>query len=366
MARKVSRDQVLAYRMRVQQLDRASGGTLADTSILDIGVQDTGPDGGLWALANRGVDTGAIGDELATVWTLRGAPHTYRRADLPSVAAATAPLSEADAGKRIFDAQKTLKAAGIGSIEALDTIATQMRAILTKPMVKGEVSTELTRRLDEPYVRFCRPCNAVHAYEMTFRLGALRGGIELQASTSPPVMQRIIGFKRAKAPDPAHDVVRSYLHLLGPATQRQVAAYVDAPLKDIKAHWPEDAVEVACDGETRWTLAGDEEALFQATAPDSTRLLGPFDLFLQLKDRELLVDDPKRAKALWPVLGRPGAVLHRDELLGLWRPRQSGRKLTVAVELWGSASAAVRAAIEAEAARLAGFRGTRFAGVTHN
>jgi hypothetical protein len=65
------------------------------------------------------------------------------------------------------------------------------------------------------------------------------------------------------------------------------------------------------------------------------------------------------------VLGRPGAVLHKGELLGLWRPRQSGRKLTVAVELWGSASAATRAAIEGEAARLAGFRGAELAGVTY-
>ena len=60
-----------------------------------------------------------------------------------------------------------------------------------------------------------------------------------------------------------------------------------------------------------------------------TRLLGPFDLFLQARDRSLLVDDPAHAKALWPTLGRPGAVLDRGELVGTWRPRKSGSALTV-------------------------------------
>lgn len=81
----VDRRQVLGFRVRAQQLDREHG-TPDDTAILDIGVQDTGPDGGLWALTLRGVDVAALPpDCLATVWTLRGAPHLYRRVDLAGV-----------------------------------------------------------------------------------------------------------------------------------------------------------------------------------------------------------------------------------------------------------------------------------------
>lgn len=74
----VTRRQVLGFRVRAQQLDR-DGGTLAETAVLDIGVQDTGTDGALWALAIRRLPDPPL-DDLTTVWTLRGAPHVYRRA----------------------------------------------------------------------------------------------------------------------------------------------------------------------------------------------------------------------------------------------------------------------------------------------
>lgn len=362
MGNTMDRAAVLRLRVRAQQLDHPPEAPLKldDVAILDIGVQDTGPDGGLWALALRGVDvSGLPEDDLALAWTLRGAPHLYRRRDLAMVATAVQPYSEADAAKRIFDAAKPLREAGIGILDALDTVATEMRRIVTKPMVKGDVSTRLTARLDKPYLRFCRACNAIHSYELTFRLAALRGGLELQPGTSPPVLQRIPGFRPAANPDERFDVVRAYLRLLGPATVKQVAEYVDAPVKEVKARWPADAVEVRVDGETRWML-GD------ATDPDgvsTTRLLGPFDLFLQARDRSTLVPDPARAKALWPVLGRPGAVLVDGEIVGMWRPRQSGSKLTVRVEAWSRVSGPVRRRIGEEAERLAAFRDSTLIGV---
>jgi hypothetical protein len=356
VAIEVTRRQALDLRLRAQQLDRDAG-TVADTAVLDIGVQDTGADGALWALTVRGAP-GPPPDELATVWTIRGAPHVYRRADLPAVAAATAPFSDADAGKRIYDASQPLKSAGIPNLAALDAVAGAMRSIVTAPMVKGEMSTRLAAVMGEPYLRYCGVCQAIHLYEMPFRLAALRAGLELEAGTSPPVLRPVPGLAPAAEVPDRLDVVRAYLHLLGPATPQHVAGYLDAPVKDVKAHWPADAAEVSVDGERRWLLAGDLDRLDDAPA-SVTRLLAPFDLYLQARDRSLLVDDAGRAKDLWRTLGRPGAVLHGGEIIGTWRARKAGAALTVSVDVWTPVTPTERTAISEQAERLAAFRGVR-------
>lgn len=361
----VAREQVLRYRMHAQQLDRLRSRDLLDLAVLDIGVQDTGPDRAGWALANRGVDPAELADpsrQLVLAWTLRGAPHYYRRHEVAAAAAATAPFSEADAAKRIFDAARPLRAAGISPLQALDVVGTAMREILETPMTKGELSRQLTARLPEPYVRYCRGCKATHSYEQTFRLAALQAGLEMQPGTSPPVLQRIERWSGpAKRVPSSLDVVRAYLHLLGPATPRMVAAYVDAPVKEIKARWPGDVVEVDVDGEPHWILADDLSALESAdTDAVDLLLLSPFDLFLQARDRELLVPDADRRKELWVLLGRPGAILRGGEIVGTWRPRAAGNKLSLRINTW---TRVPHDALTEQAKRLAAYRGVAFAGL---
>ena len=360
----IAREQVLRYRLRAQQLEGEGSRDLLDLAVLDIGVQDTGPDGAGGAVANRGVTPAELNDaskQLVLAWTLRGAPHYYRRSQVAAVAAATAPFSDADAGKRIFDAAKPLRAAGISPLEALDTVGAAMREILETPLPKGDVSTQLTARLPAPYVRYCRVCRATHSYEQTFRLAALQAGVELRPGTSPPVLQRIEGWSRpAKRVPDSLDVVRAYLHLLGPATPKIVAAYVDAPVKEVKDRWPADAVEVEVDGEPRWILAADLPALESGSEAADVLLLSPFDLILQARDRELLVPDDDNRRELWVVLGRPGAILRGGEIVGTWRPRAAGKKLSLQVNTWRRVSSGK---VAEQAERLAAHRGVAFSGL---
>lgn len=366
----MTRRQVLRYRVHAQQLDRPTSSRRRpdDAAVLDLGVQDTGPDGALWALAVRGVPVRAHDwpHELALAWTVRGAPHAYRRADLPAVEKAVRPWSEADAASRVLNAAQSLRAAGIPVLDALATTARAIRGVVDEPRDKGAVSTRMTAEMPEPYLRWCAGCGATHMYEMPFRLAALHAGLELEPDTSPPVLRRVprwpaeqVGAleRPATGDDGPVDLLRGLLHLLGPLTPKQAAGYLDAPLKEVTARWPEDAVDVELDGRTAGLLAQDVAALEQPADEPVVRLLGPYDLFLQGRDRDLLVPDPTHHKELWPSIGRPGAVLADGELVGTWRPRATGRTLGLELTPWVPWSAQTTAAVDAEHERLAQFRG---------
>ncbi|ROS28154.1 winged helix DNA-binding domain-containing protein [Cellulomonas sp. PhB150] len=373
VALRVGRTQVLRYRVHAQQLDRAPRADRPpdDAAVLDLGVQHTGPDGSLWALALRGVPVRAHDwpRELALAWTLRGAPHAYRRSDLTAVEKALRPFSEADAAKRVLNASGPLKEAGVPVVDAIGEVARTMRDVVTAPTAKGALSTRMTAEMGEPYVRWCEPCGATHMYEMSFRLAALHAGLELEPDTSPPVLRRIprwpagqVGVLDRAVPDDDGplDQVRGVLHLLGPVTVKDVATFLDSPAKDVRSRWPDDAVAVTVDGAEAFVLASDLDALERAADPPDepvVRLLGPFDLYLQARDRSVLVPDAGRHKALWPTIGRPGAVLVDGEIIGTWRPRAKGKTLALELDEWLPWERRTRAAIEAEHERLAQFRG---------
>ncbi|WP_207839861.1 DNA glycosylase AlkZ-like family protein [Williamsia soli] len=355
----ITRSQLLAARWHVQQVGREPGADECD--LLDYGIQDSGPDGAPWALHIRGFDNSD--DSLAVAWTIRGAPHYYRRADLAEVSVAVSPLSSEDAGKRIYDASKKFRDAGTDPLEAMAELAAEMRTIVTTPTVKGEMSRQLTSVLPDHFLRYCKPCDAIHPYENSFRLAALQAGLELQPDTSPPVLRRIKGLRpnnfRRLGTDAAErfDVVRNHLRFYGAATPKQVAEFLDAPIRDVKAHWPSDVADVSVDGQTRSALSDGLEVLTDPPEATGLRLVGPYDPLLQARDRELLIPDASRRKATWPALGRPGVIFSAAEPIGTWRPAKAGKKLNITVELWSTTTAKTTAAIDEQAAQLAQFRG---------
>lgn len=121
----MDREEALARRLAAQQLGRPTAARpLTDAAVFDLGVQDTGRDGASWALANRGVPVTSPAElerspAVALAWTLRSAPHYYRRVDLPEVLVATSPMSDRDAAKR--SSVPTSRGAKPGSVPSTDS-----------------------------------------------------------------------------------------------------------------------------------------------------------------------------------------------------------------------------------------------------
>ena len=358
----VTREQVLAYRVAAQQLDR-SARSPQDVAVLDIGIQEAmGSSASLIFDARLpAASTAPVGPEsvLALGWTLRGAPHLHRRCDLDELAGALWPLSEADARFRLGETGRTVTKSGMSALDAFGLAVAAVRAVVTQPMGKGAVSTAVTRKLPAPMGRECRGCKTTHVSDPTLRLATLPAGIEFEPGASPPVLVPRVGAAYPEQPDrlALQRLILAYLRLLGPATSAEVASYLEGRRVDVAEVWPDGLAEVHVDGRAAWLPEEQLPALTAAPAPELVRLLGPFDPFLQARDRDVLVPDPVLHKALWPVLGRPGVLLVDGEVTGTWRPKLGGGKLTLTVEPFGPLPPSVWRQVTDEATRVAATRG---------
>lgn len=367
---KASRQQVVAYRVAAQGLDRRSGpATPAALAVLDIGVQDSGPDAARLAFDARLAKTPAAdcvgpGRSLALVWSLRGAPYVHRRRDLNRTAKALWPLSEQDATARLNETGPSVRRAGISALDQFRLAVQEIRAVVTEPTAKGAASTAVSKRVPAVMLRDCRVCRAKHISDSAMRPAALAAGLELEPDTAPPVLVPRAKAPAVSGPDRAalRGLIHAYLRLLGPATSKDVAGYLDVRRADLEELWPDDLVEVDVDGSTGWLPREQVDALAAARASVKAldgvvRLLGPFDPYLQARDRDLIVPDKRVHKTLWPVLGRPGVVFAGGEAVGVWRTKAAKSRLTITVEEFAPMPAPVWRQLEAEAERVAAVRG---------
>ena len=364
---RVTRAQVIAYRIAAQGLLRDGAPAPSKLAVLDIGVQDAMTHSARLAFDARlpappPADLFGPGKPLALTWSLRGAPYVHRRRDLDAIAAALYPLSEQDATARLTETGPSIAKAGIPALEQFRLAVDAMRTVVSKPIGKGAASTAVTKRIPEPMWRNCRVCKTHHISDSAMRTAALAAGLEMEPGTNPPVLLPRPTAKLPQGPDPKalRRFVLAYLAVLGPATDGDVADYYDVRRADLaSAHvlQPGDLVEVSVDGRAASMPADRVEALRRARQVDVVRLLGPFDPWVQARDRDLIVPDRSVHKALWPVLGRPGVLLVDGEVLGTWRTKSSGAKLVITVDSFAPLPPATWDAIEDEAQRVGTVRG---------
>ena len=271
---------------------RSSTATTDDAAMLDLGVQDTGPDGaalGAARSAGRGCRDGRPGPRLDAA---RGA------ARLPADgggagggggrAVERGRCRQADLRPRLGRSRRP------GSRCSTRSTTSPPRCATSSPSrsSKGEMSGALTERLDAPYLRWCNPCQATHIYEQPFRLVGAAGGPRARAGH----------VAAGAAPDPAAGAAPAKIGAASTSTRsarccassarstpKLVAAYVDSPVPRGQGRaGPRTSCRSRSTARPLDVLADDLDALVDPPVTDGVRLLGPFDLFLQCRDRELV------------------------------------------------------------------------------
>ena len=262
-------------------------------AVLDLGVQNSPPGALQAALSARlaeplppSADLTADG-ALTLAWTLRGAPHLHRTADLPVLAAAGWPRDDADAGARLGWQRKRLAEVDGAARWAFRAVADAVRAVLTQPMTKAELSRAVTDVVPTVLSPFCRPCGVHHVGEQLLRVAALPGGARLVPGSRPLTFEAIPQWPGPPADDAActTPVQAAYLRFFAPATDADIAGFLGTTRAATAPDRPA-AVPVTVEGRTGMVAEDDVAALRAARSRGVVRLLPPSDPYLQGRDRE--------------------------------------------------------------------------------
>ncbi|GAA2800746.1 DNA glycosylase AlkZ-like family protein [Saccharopolyspora taberi] len=292
----LDRRQVLAYRYRVQQLDRSA----AEPDVAELGFQDSPAGTGAQSLLARCPDARA---DLTLAWTLRGSPHLHRREDLPRLAAELFPLSDADVVARMPVMKQLAE-----PLRAFGRVVRAMREHAAEPTDKASLSAAVTRDVPEASA-WCEPCGSTHVFYSLFLQTGLAAGLELARDGSRVRISALSPWTPPTGATGTASAIRRALRFLGPGGNADVAAFLGTRPTALRGVWPDDLAPVRVEGRQMWARREDLAALESPPEPSGVRLVPVGDPYLQARNRDLTVPDERRRKALWGPAATAGAVL---------------------------------------------------------
>jgi Winged helix DNA-binding domain len=166
--------------------------------------------------------------------------------------------------------------------------------------------------------------------------------------------------------DALRDVTRRFLAAYAPTPAEHFGVwggFGPARGRRLLAALGDEAAGVDVDGERGWALTSDVDELAHSEAPRTVRLLPAFDPWVvgAARDAAAFLEPRYRARVYRPQGWMSPVLLVDGRMTGVWKHARKGRRLVVEVEPFGRVPALARAAVEAEAARLAEFLGGELA-----
>jgi DNA glycosylase AlkZ-like len=315
----LTRAQILAYRRTVNALDeRLPPGASSLRRAAWAGLQDSMPRAALLSIHARveGTQPSTWEDpSLAQLWGPRFSAYVVAAVDVPVFSLGRLPADEK------------------GLRRAAETAARLHAFLAGRRVTYGEAGHSLAHTPNS--FRYAAPTGTV----LMRWDGARRPTVW---TVAPPDIDPL---------EARLELARRYLHIFGPTTPAAFAQWAG-----IKPPLGRAAFEALAGSLTpvrtpvgdAWILTRDEPAFRADLRPSApARLLPSGDAYflLQGADRELLVPEAARRRALWTPRVWPGAVLAGGDLVGTWRRADT----RVTIQPWRPLSREERGAVQAEA-----------------
>lgn len=385
MAEEVSRGDVIAFRLGAHHLTKRLG----ENGLLDAagrcGIQNSPPGSALLALHARVrnltqeqvADAVAEEKSLLQTWSMRGAPFYFPAVDAPVFTTGVLPPTEEAMCHFVPGLEPALDTLGMSLVETVELTRAEIGAVLSgRRLAVNELGAEIAKRIarrlpkrqrdvweeggpynpDQPLgegvVHFCiRILTLQRVLCLAPRAGNKAPFVLVDEWLGHPIPDIDPAVARAK-------LLRRYLRCYGPSRRGDFAAWAGIRASDTDPWWSlvEDELTPVEFGGSSWILTQDLDALRSAPAPKGVRLLPPRDPYTQVRDRETIIDR-KYHQQVWKTVGEPGTVLADGEITGTWRPRKSGRQLTITVKTFDSLPARDKTSLQDEAEQVAPLRG---------
>lgn len=318
----LSRAQILAHRRTVSALDeRLPPGPRSLERAAWAGLQDSMPRAALLSIHARvaGTEPSTWEDpSLVQLWGPRFSAYVVAARDRPVFTLGRLP--DDTKGRQVAE-----------------DIATRLHAFLAgRRMTYGEAGHGLGEHPNR--LRYAAPTGTV--------LMRWEGARQPTIWTVPP--------PEIDPLDARLELARRFIHVFGPTTQAAFAVWAGiAPAtgRDAFDALGGSLAPIQTPIGDRWILSDDEPSFLAAPSPAApARLLPSGDAYflLQGADRELLVPEADRRRALWTPRVWPGAVLVAGEVVATWRRAET----RVTIQPWRRLERAEREAVDAEAESL--------------
>lgn len=133
------------------------------------------------------------------------------------------------------------------------------------------------------------------------------------------------------------ELVYRYLHAYGPATLEMFMLWsgVSYPQAKRLFYTAQDQMEeVLVNDKVRFILKSDFDSFQQTSINPHCVILPPYDPYLDIRDRSLLIESKKLQKLIWKSAHNPGVIILHGEIVGIWINKLYGTFMNLELSLF--------------------------------